>query len=370
MRGLRKYLTPFAPDQSGAVSVLYELGGITVICDAGGCAGNVCGFDEPRWFNSYSAVFSAGLRDMDAIMGRDKQLVAKLVDVCKKVDASFAAIVGTPVPSVIGTDYYALKRMTERSVDIPVLAINTNGMDLYDKGASKAYEELVRTFCTEQYLTEPGRVGVWGCNPLDMSQLDAAELMTEALQIEGYTKVECYGMGTGLEALKTASACEKNIVVAPSGYKAARLLNELYDIPFEIRNPLVLYDLQMERIEKPLALDEYHRAQYIGKKILVCDQQVSANTIRKYLLDLGAGEVVTATWFQSLKAIDDAFDGNKTLHLKEEDDFVELVRDGNFDIIVGDPILWQMIPEFEGDTYDMEQFAVSGTLQNVGGTYL
>ena len=61
MRGLRKYLTPFAPDQSGAVSVLYELGGIIVICDAGGCAGNVCGFDEPRWFEQKSAVFSAGL---------------------------------------------------------------------------------------------------------------------------------------------------------------------------------------------------------------------------------------------------------------------------------------------------------------------
>ena len=41
MRGLRKYLTPFAPDQSGAVSVLFELGGIVVICDAGGCTGNV-----------------------------------------------------------------------------------------------------------------------------------------------------------------------------------------------------------------------------------------------------------------------------------------------------------------------------------------
>ena len=40
MRGLRKYLTPFAPDQSGAVSVLYEFGGIIVICDAGGCTGN------------------------------------------------------------------------------------------------------------------------------------------------------------------------------------------------------------------------------------------------------------------------------------------------------------------------------------------
>ena len=46
MRGLRKYLTPFAPDQSGAVSVLYELGGLIAICDAGGCTGNVCGFDR------------------------------------------------------------------------------------------------------------------------------------------------------------------------------------------------------------------------------------------------------------------------------------------------------------------------------------
>ena len=94
MRGLRKYLTPFAPDQSGAVSVLYELGGIIVICDAGGCTGNVCGFDEPRWFERKSAVFSAGLRDMDAILGRDDRLVAKLADAAGKVEADFAVLIG------------------------------------------------------------------------------------------------------------------------------------------------------------------------------------------------------------------------------------------------------------------------------------
>ena len=64
MKGLRKFLTPFAPDQSGAVSVLYELGGIVVICDAGGCTGNICGFDEPRWHTHRSAIFSAGLREI------------------------------------------------------------------------------------------------------------------------------------------------------------------------------------------------------------------------------------------------------------------------------------------------------------------
>ena len=66
MKGLRKVLTPFAPDQSGAVSVLYALGGVVVVIDAGGCTGNICGFDEPRWLSQKSAVFSAGLRDMDA----------------------------------------------------------------------------------------------------------------------------------------------------------------------------------------------------------------------------------------------------------------------------------------------------------------
>ena len=31
MKGLYRYLSPFSPDQSGAVAVLYELGGIIVI---------------------------------------------------------------------------------------------------------------------------------------------------------------------------------------------------------------------------------------------------------------------------------------------------------------------------------------------------
>ena len=127
MKGLRKYLTPFAPDQSGAVSVLYELGGIIVICDAGGCTGNVCGFDEPRWFSRKSAVFSAGLRDMDAILGRDDRLVEKLTDAASKLEVSFAAVIGTPVPAVIGTDYRALERMSEKRIDLPILTVDTDG---------------------------------------------------------------------------------------------------------------------------------------------------------------------------------------------------------------------------------------------------
>ena len=162
MRGLRKYLTPFAPDQSGAVSVLFELGGIVVICDAGGCTGNVCGFDEPRWFEQKSAIFSAGLRDMDAILGRDDRLVAKLADVVQKIDATFVAVIGTPVPAVIATDYLALKRMSEKKIKLPILTVDTDGMELYDKGEEKAFLELFKIFAIEKYQAEEDRIGILG----------------------------------------------------------------------------------------------------------------------------------------------------------------------------------------------------------------
>ena len=66
--------------------------------------------------NRKSAIFSAGLRDMDAILGRDDRLVAKLADVVQKIDATFVAVIGTPVPAVIATDYLALKRMSEKKI--------------------------------------------------------------------------------------------------------------------------------------------------------------------------------------------------------------------------------------------------------------
>ena len=74
---------------------------------------------------------------MDAILGRDDRLVAKLADAATKLDAKFAAIIGTPVPAVIGTDYHALKRMTEKKVDLPIMTVDTDGMELYDKGEEK-----------------------------------------------------------------------------------------------------------------------------------------------------------------------------------------------------------------------------------------
>ena len=344
MKGLRKVLTPFAPDQSGAVSVLYELGGIIVICDAGGCAGNVCGFDEPRWFTHKSAVFSAGLRDMDAILGRDDRLVAKLVSAAEKLDAQFAAVIGTPVPSVIGTDYRALRRMAERKTELPVLTVDSTGMALYDEGAEKAYLELFRRFAVEKLPVQRGRVGVLGVNPLDLSDLRAGEKLSAALKAQGWSEVWCWGMGADLDTVREASSVEKNLVVAPSGLKTAQYLEQTFGTPYEVGNPLAACLLPKD--------------DFTGKRVLVVQQQVTSNALRAELERRGAAEVVCATWFMKKRALERPGD----LHLTEEDQFEELVRNGGWDVLIADPTLWPLTGDYAGQRIPAPEFSVSGRL--------
>ncbi|PJI08216.1 MULTISPECIES: nitrogenase component 1 [Clostridium] len=347
MKGLRKYIAPFAPDQSGAASVLYSLGGIIVICDAGGCAGNVCGFDEPRWVTEKSAIFSAGLRDMDAILGRDDRLVAKLADAAKKLQAKFAAVIGTPVPSVIGTDYNAIKKMAEKKIEIPVLTIETTGMDLYDVGAEKAYIEIFKTFAKDDIAVDKGSVGVIGTIPLDMSDLGAADKIKDMLKAQGYKNVYCYGMGADLSQVEAAGNAAKNIVVAPSGLKAAQYLKERFGTPYEVNYPLTSSILKDEMIKD-----------FEDKKILIIHQQVIANSIRDAIRRMVSSDVTVASWFMLKSELKEVQD----ISLTEEDQFVRLVEQGNYDVIVGDNILKRAIPDFTGKYIDAPHFAVSGKM--------
>ena len=324
------------------MSVLYELGGIIVICDAGGCTGNVCGFDEPRWFERKSAVFSAGLRDMDAILGRDDRLVAKLVDAAEKVEAGFAAVIGTPVPAVIGTDYQALKRMCEKKTDLPVLAVNTYGMELYDGGERKAYLELFKVFAREKLPVETGRVGILGMTPQDVSDLKAADKLREKFKSQGHQAV-CYGMGDGLDEVKKASSVEKNIVVSPAALECARYLEKTFGTPYEVGYPLV----------EELVPD----MEYAGKKILIVQQQVMAGSIREELQKRGAdGEITVASWFSMEKDLLEEGD----VPLKDEEDYMDLVEKGRYDVIFADPCMKRMAKTFSGVFVDAVHFAVSG----------
>lgn len=341
MKGLRKHLAPFAPDQSGASAVLYGLGGILVICDAGGCAGNICGFDEPRWFSHKSAIFSAGLRDMDAILGRDDRLVEKLQDAAGKLEASFVAIIGTPVPAVIATDYAALCRVAERKLKLPILAVDTNGMELYDVGAEKAYLALVKRFAQVKLPVELGRIGVFGMTPLDFDSPKDEARLRQQLKKVGYRKICIYGLDC-LGSIQQATQVEKNLVVAPSGLKAAQYLKEKFGTPYECWDPLAEECVQIRAPQ--------------GKRILVIHQQIRANSLRHKLEREGAASVTVATWFKKIPELSRPCD----IQLTEEDQLQALLESGEYDVLVSDRDLWQVAPGFSGEKVELNHFAISG----------
>ena len=357
VRGLWKGLTPFAPDQSGAASVFYELGGILVICDAGGCTGNVCGFDEPRWFGERSAIFSAGLRDMDAILGRDDRLVAKLTDAAEKIDANFAAVIGTPVPAVIATDYRALQRMCEKKTNLPILTVDTNGMELYDVGEEKAWLTLFKTFAGKDVASQKEaseeddsskkmKIGVLGLTPHDVSDLNIEEKFRKSENEN--THYICYGMRAGIDKVKTAGSADKNLVVAPAALETAKYLEKEFGTPYEVGYPFVdelIPELGYER-----------------KKILIIHQQVIANAIRQEIRtrsDEQNTEVTVASWFMMKSELSEEGD----LSLKEEKDYCKLVQNGNYDIVFADENMRGLVPGFKGTFVNIRHFAVSGKLQ-------
>lgn len=357
VRGLWKGLTPFAPDQSGAASVFYELGGILVICDAGGCTGNVCGFDEPRWFGERSAIFSAGLRDMDAILGRDDRLVAKLTDAAEKIDANFAAVIGTPVPAVIATDYRALQRMCEKKTNLPILTVDTNGMELYDVGEEKAWLTLFKTFAGKDVASQKEaseeddsskkmKIGVLGLTPHDVSDLNIEEKFRKSENEN--THYICYGMRAGIDKVKTAGSADKNLVVAPAALETAKYLEKEFGTPYEVGYPFVdelIPELGYER-----------------KKILIIHQQVIANAIRQEIRtrsDEQNTEVTVASWFMMKSELSEEGD----LSLKEEMDYCKLVQNGNYDIVFADENMRGLVPGFKGTFVNVRHFAVSGKLQ-------
>ena len=357
VRGLWKGLTPFAPDQSGAASVFYELGGILVICDAGGCTGNVCGFDEPRWFGERSAIFSAGLRDMDAILGRDDRLVAKLTDAAEKIDANFAAVIGTPVPAVIATDYRALQRMCEKKTNLPILTVDTNGMELYDVGEEKAWLTLFKTFAGKDVASQKEaseeddsskkmKIGVLGLTPHDVSDLNIEEKFRKSENEN--THYICYGMRAGIDKVKTAGSADKNLVVAPAALETAKYLEKEFGTPYEVRYPFVdelIPELGYER-----------------KKILIIHQQVIANAIRQEIRTRSNEqntEVTVASWFMMKSELSEEGD----LSLKEEMDYCKLVQNGNYDIVFADENMRGLVPGFKGTFVNIRHFAVSGKLQ-------
>lgn len=354
-------LPPFAPDTAGAAAVLYPLGGMTVIVDAGGCAGNICGFDEPRWQEDAepSAVFSAGLRDMDAIMGRDANLVAKIREAAAKLTVSFVGLVSTPVPAIIATDFRAICHMVEKETRLPAIAVRTDGTRLYDRGASAAYDALVQKFTAPRpHDAMRTGLGVLGLTPLDFSRKERQTLRALLIKDEVLANGDSLYLFNQLNDFREAARLKELLVVSPTGLKAARRLQRQWGIPIRTElPPAFIHEAFSAVLSRLAALLQDGQP----REVLIVHQQILANglrlAIRQRFPALPAAAVTVGSFF----LLDRELQREGDLHFRGEQNFHAYLQAHPDAIVIGDALLARAVPElFGGTLLDLPHFALSG----------
>ncbi|WP_072775274.1 nitrogenase component 1 [Desulfitobacterium chlororespirans] len=351
MERLAVYLPPFASDYSGVCSALYELNCLIIIDDASCCTRNYVTYDEPRWTESTRSTFGSNLRTIEAVLGDEERLISQTIEAAEKLKPEFIALLGSPVPAIIGRDMKGIAREIEARSGFAALGFDTTGFSYYNKGISAAHLRLLQRFAVPGIPTAAGQVNILGLTPLDFSANDNSKDLIRLLEDNGFQVGGSFWMGTELDQLRRAPAAEVNLVVSQSGWAAAQYLYKNYGIPYVAAAPLGIRHsrIVLEALGQTMA-DKQNRllkgtpaaeggawpaAEGTGALLIIGDQ-VMANSLRAALRQAGCRQEITVASFFDLEP-ELALPGD--LLLKSEKQLIKLLRSGVYTRLIADPLI-------------------------------
>lgn len=351
-------LPPFAPDYSGAAAALFDMGGMIIIHDASGCTGNYTGYDEPRWYGSDSAVFCSGLRHMDAILGNDEKLIEQIKKGAESLKPKFIAILGSPVPMVIGTDFKGIAKEVEYETGIPTIGIATRGLEYYGKGISDALTELMKKIEPEEKIEAHDGINLLGITPLDFYINGNHEDFIKLFRENGFKLRTAYSMGMKFEDMECSFSAKLNVAISQAGVQVAEYMQQIYDIPYIATTPLGDGEIALEAVRKALTGSyEAYIPDSENAKILIVGEQIIANSIREYLQRKeGCGSISVAVLFD----VSDQYLAKGDINIKDETELRKILNSGQYKTVIGDPMLKQLIKKGQKIRfYDLPHVAVS-----------
>lgn len=372
MSQLLFHLPPFAADYSGVASALHDLGGLVVIHDASGCTGSYTGYDEPRWFTSRSSVYCSGLREEDAILGNDERLLGNIKQVVAEREFSFVAVVGSPVPMLVGFDFAGFANLLEAETGLPSIGFATSGMPYYHDGVVTAFEVLAERFVMDQPPSTPRGANILGASPLDDFDAAALGALIECLAGVGIEPVSIWGQRSGLDAIKQAADASVNWVVSAAALPLARHMKARWGIPYVVglpTSPTVTKQLlaSLTNIAKGIHASggaEQYASVLSGNggsvDICLLGEQIRMNSLRTALrCERPDVTVSVASFF----AWDDALSEGGDSCLDSEQHAAKYVASLSPAVVVGDPLLRGLLPpHLQSRFIDEPHRAISGRL--------
>ena len=371
MSTLQITLPPFSPDYSGVASALFELGGMLILHDASGCTGNYLGYDEPRWAEHSTVVYCSGLRHLDAILGNDGKLVDRTVDAARKMHPRFIAVIGSPVPMLVGCDYDGLAKEIEARTGIPTFGFDTTGLSFYDRGVVLACKALVDRYVEPAKAIIPRSVNLLGLTPFDFGARGNAEAIRAWFVCHGWRVLSSMSMGTSLEEIALISRASLNVALSECGMEIARYLQKTFGTPYVAGCPIgdgTLMEARLEGKAFPIPKPKS------GRKVVVFGEQILSAMLRDELRRRGVEEVRVDVLYRADSSCMEKGDWN-TWSEKEirailaSTDYTDVIADPLFrplvrkegarfhglpSVAISSKVYWDTVPSYLGE--EMETF--------------
>ena len=348
MKQIASRISIYSADTFGVCSALYELGGLCVMHDASGCNSTYNTHDEPRWYDFDSMVYISGISEMEAIMGDDQKFIDDIIYTAKELNPKFIALAGTPIPTMIGTDFKAIANIVENETKIPTFGFNTTGMNSYVSGAYKAFETLSKRFLKrndKESRAEKSRVNILGATPLDFSINNSIKSTVDLLKENDFDVISTWAMGSTLEDIKDAGNADVNLVISYSGMGAAKYMYEKFNIPYIVGTPFgkefakkIVADLKEAIITKE------NKISYINRKI---DKNPQITIVGESIMSESLAYAISTEKNKTVNVIS-TLETDKNLLLEGdklkiyEDDIEKELK--NSKIIIADPLYRPICP--------------------------
>ena len=407
MRQVAGLISTYSSDEFGVCSALFELGGMVVMHDASGCNSTYTTHDEPRWYEMDSMVYISAISEAEAIMGDDDKFIRDLVETAGELHPAFIALVGAPIPYMIGTDLDAIAMIVEQETGIPCFGFQANGMHDYTVGVSMAMKRMVEAFAGEAFadgeafagnaevsggnaadsvdLRQIGQrnqrtgqtaVNIIGATPLDFSVNGSIASIRQWITDNDMIPGVCLSMGCGIEELKKLKDADVNLVVSGGGLAAARVLEERFGTPYVTGVPFgETFSVRLAAMLKQAAAARVSYSDFrepLSQAAEEKDSELQTTGNPEEIRAVIIGESVFCTSLAAAIELDTGIPVRVLCPLEEEDCLLrpgdrktpeedDLSREiGKADVVIGDPLYRSLT---EGQRfYDLPHEAFSGRI--------
>ena len=288
----------------------------------------------------------------------------------------FVAIVGSPVPLIIGFDFNGFAKEVEQRLGIPAFGFETGGMKgSYKEGVVMAVNKLLDYYVLpkknelERNADRSGkRVNIVGATPLDISE-ENLNALKALLQENGYEVNSVLSMSNDMEEFLSFYKADVNLAVTQAGALIAMDLEKKYNMPFLAGLPIGEYGTEhyfacleqvfetgesMEVSQTPVTVKGDKKGEAV-----ILEDGILASSIRVELLAQGYEKVRVVSLFgkdAGMAKVEAEYTG-------DEDAILAAVNEDGASLVIADPILLKYRENLENaKVVELPKYAISSKL--------